>query len=151
MRVQHWLDNNHTTPYTLTDRRVFVYDPTHVLIVEVDEDQQKSNSLCHETRIINIAHSLKRKTIFIRYNPDDFSCEGRKYCGLHTRRGCWYYVIGSVSKLENLDYVAHLVLCVYLFFDGFDEKKGSVCSTSSSKPGFIRKTVEFRFYACEGM
>lgn len=135
LRVQHWLDNNHTTPYTLTDRHVFVYGlgcikqrpdflydfPTHVLILEVDEDQHKSHSLCDETRMINIAQNLRRKTIFIRYNPDEYSCEGLNGNCTHEER--MLVLRGWISKLENVENVAHFVSCVYLFFDGFDEQK----------------------------
>lgn len=31
-----------------------------------------------------------------------------------------------IAKLENVDNVAHFVSCVYLLFDGFDEKKVAV-------------------------
>lgn len=93
IKVQKWLNDNHETPYTLTDKRVFVYGlgcirqrpdflydfPTHVIILEVDEDQHKKRSTCDETRMINIAQIFGRKTIFIRYNSDAYKRNmGRK-------------------------------------------------------------------------
>lgn len=134
VKVKHWLDENLTTPYTLTDRRVFVYGlgcikqrpdflfdfPTHVLIVEVDEDQHKSHTWCDEARMINIAQNLRRKTIFIRYNPDEYSSNGREVSCAHEER--MVVLREWISKLEDVENVAHIVSCVYLFFDGFDEQ-----------------------------
>lgn len=58
----------------LRSRPDIIYDClTHFIIVEVDEDQHKSNNKqCEINRMININQVLGIKTIFIRYNPDGF-------------------------------------------------------------------------------
>ena len=45
---------------------------THFVIVEVDEYQHRGTK-CEETRMFNLAQGLGMSTIFIRYNPDNFT------------------------------------------------------------------------------
>ena len=134
LQVQRWLDQNHTTKYTLTDRRVFVYGlgcirqrpdflydfPTHVVILEVDEDQHKKRSVCDETRMINIAQILMRKTLFIRYNPDEYHRNGLKMTCQHAER--MLVIRRWLTEFESIENVTHMVSCVYLFFDNFDKQ-----------------------------
>lgn len=134
LRVQRWLDQNHTTKYTLTDRRVFVYGlgcirqrpdflydfPTHVVILEVDEDQHKKRSVCDETRMINIAQIFRRKTVFVRYNPDEYHTNGLEMTCPHEER--MIVLRRWLTELEGVENVTHVVSCVHLFFDNFDEQ-----------------------------
>lgn len=52
----------------------FLFDlPTHAVIVEVDEEQhRRCGKEKEEIRMIDIAKALKKKTIFIRFNPDKY-------------------------------------------------------------------------------
>lgn len=50
----------------------------HVVIVEVDEYQHRRyEEFCEITRMLNIHNALKKRCIFLRYNPDTFR-KGRK-------------------------------------------------------------------------
>jgi hypothetical protein len=66
----------------------FLWDVgTHVVILEVDEDQHADRQeYCECVRMRNITESLMRPTIFIRYNPDGFKQEGRKVNLSHHKR-----------------------------------------------------------------
>ena len=47
---------------------------THFVIVEVDEYQHRSSdNVCEVRRMFNLAQGLGMSTIFIRYNPDNFT------------------------------------------------------------------------------
>ena len=52
----------------------FVFDAgTHMVVVEVDENQHKSYvCLCEQQRMVNLSQALGMQTLFIRYNPDEF-------------------------------------------------------------------------------
>ncbi|KAI9089581.1 hypothetical protein DFS34DRAFT_385310 [Phlyctochytrium arcticum] len=46
---------------------------THMLVVEVDEDQHWSSACeCEQTRMVNISQSFGMPTVFLRWNPDDY-------------------------------------------------------------------------------
>jgi hypothetical protein len=66
----------------------FLWDlGTHVVILEVDEDQHANRQeYCECVRMRNITESLMRPTIFVRYNPDGFKQDGRKVQVSHHKR-----------------------------------------------------------------
>lgn len=63
------------------ERPDFVFDAvTHMIVVEIDEDQHKYYPCeCEQIRMINISQSLGMPTIFIRYNPDKYQSSYRLY------------------------------------------------------------------------
>lgn len=51
---------------------------THIVIVEIDEDQHKQyDSGCETARMFNICQAEGMKCVFLRYNPDTFRVEGK--------------------------------------------------------------------------
>ena len=60
---------------------VLIHLNKHSIIIEIDEDQHKNsnyNPICDEARINNIQEALNRPIIIIRFNPDDYTENGRK-------------------------------------------------------------------------
>jgi very-short-patch-repair endonuclease len=52
---------------------------THVVVIECDEYQHNTYEQdCEEVRMVNIQQSLGIYTVFIRYNPDTFSINGKQ-------------------------------------------------------------------------
>jgi hypothetical protein len=66
----------------------FLWDVgTHVVILEVDEDQHADRQeYCECARMRNITETLMRPTIFIRYNPDAFKQNGMNVVVHHHKR-----------------------------------------------------------------
>eukprot|EP00122_Pirum_gemmata_P001779 Pgem_evm1s1605 len=86
---------------------------THVIIIEIDEDQHKTYDYsCEQNRVIQLSEDFNnRKIIFIRVNPDKYQDEnGTKHPGCFT--------------------IDDDVLIHFLFYDGFD------CNQSSK---FVQK------------
>ena len=58
---------------------VLIHLNNHSIIIEIDEDQHKFyNPICDEARINNIQEALNRPIVIIRFNPDDYTENGRK-------------------------------------------------------------------------
>ena len=58
---------------------VLIHLNNHSIIIEIDEDQHKYyNPICDEARINNIQEALNRPIIIIRFNPDDYTENGKK-------------------------------------------------------------------------
>jgi hypothetical protein len=91
---------------------------THVVILEVDENQHKSYTCeCEQIRMVNLSHTYGGKPVFwIRYNPDEFKLpDGTKATiTLHKR---------EEHLLEWVRYAREripeaFVEVVHLFYDG---------------------------------
>lgn len=117
------------------ERPDFVFDcTTHFVVLEVDENahnasnykkQSDSNYTCEEIRMINISQALGMKTIFIRYNPDDYKVNGVKSKISENKRQLTllkYLDRCRKMKTSKLSYLS----VMYLFYEGFDEKKLSL-------------------------
>lgn len=132
--------------YTIYDRIIdsqcglerpdFLFDcGTHFVVLEVDENQhtkynetiqQNGNNnqvtyTCEQTRMINISQSLGMKTIFIRYNPDNYKVNKIKQEISKSKRHIILLKnLNNMIKMksENLSYLNVL----YLFYDEFDMK-----------------------------
>jgi hypothetical protein len=101
-----------------------IYFKTHVIIIEVDENQHKGYACeCEQIRMINLTQAFCGLPVFwIRYNPDVFKLPNEKKSKI------------SQSNREEhlLDWInfasthisTHLGKVVYLFFDGCNEKQG---------------------------
>jgi hypothetical protein len=104
------------------ERPDFIFDcGTHIIIVEVDENQHFSRPCeCEQTRMVNIFQSLGMITVFIRYNPDkykpvgkDKSVVGDTFDVRMAKLNYWMRAFGSN--------VPQVPLSVgYLYFDGWD-------------------------------
>ena len=59
------------------ERPDFRFDgPTHVTVVEVDEDQHRLYA-CERARMVNLCQASWKPHVFIRYNPDPYVTNGK--------------------------------------------------------------------------
>lgn len=113
------------------ERPDFLFDcGTYFVVLEVDENQHKQYNKssqdnnqydCDTARMINISQSLGMKTIFIRYNPDEYKVNGIKQYPTKNRRykELLIYLNSMLSKkYEELEFLS----VVYLFYDEYDFK-----------------------------
>lgn len=103
---------------------LFLSKNGHFVIIEVDEEQHKSNQeICECSRMINISQELNSPTIFLRYNPDSYKIDNVKYNPSHKKR--------MKDLIEVLNYCLNIepenlkAYCVYkqLFFDNYHLNK----------------------------
>lgn len=101
------------------ERPDFVFEmATHVVILEVDENQHKSYPCeCEQVRMVNVTQAYGGLHVFwIRYNPDAF-------------KGCSTTLTDNDREKHLLDWVkwslehipSQLAEVVYLFYDGCDK------------------------------
>jgi hypothetical protein len=99
------------------ERPDFVIDHiTHIVILEVDENQHNSYSCeCEQTRMINITQTLGgTPVIWIRYNPDSFTINNNKMLVSDTIRHkilLEYLTKFTIKQPDNLSEV------IYLYYD----------------------------------
>lgn len=106
---------SHDTPLSLSGYRPdFLFETsTTYLVVEVDEHQHK-NYDDEDIRMLTIAEELRKPTIFIRFNPDDYSspCQTefteRLQCLKFYIEKCLTHI--PTSRCEK----------IYLFYDNWD-------------------------------
>ena len=110
------------------ERPDFVFDcGTHFIILEVDEHQHKSYLCdCEVTRMLNIWYNICAPTIFIRFNPDEYTTNNIKNDPSHKDRMkelssyLKYYMKAKV--IDELQ----LLSVVYLYYDNYDKKKTAI-------------------------
>lgn len=112
------------------ERPDFLFDCiTYCLILEVDENQHTkynnqqtgTNYDCETVRMFNIFQTIGMKTIFIRYNPDDYKVNGIKQnITKNKRHGILLKCLNTMMK-QNPEKLDHLSV-VYIYYDDFDEK-----------------------------
>ncbi len=137
--VQGWLDANGFNDYDFMDRSLkveqdaacslktrpdFIWDcGTHVVILEVDEEQHKRKQYdCDDIRMININENLMRPTVFIRYNPDPFKIGDKNVkVGWSARMEVLAKWLRYGFDFENVKSTAHII---YLFYDNYDSEEG---------------------------
>lgn len=116
------------------ERPDFLFDcDAYFVVLEVDEGQHmrydktlknvKDNVTydCEMVRMFNIFQTIGMKTIFIRYNPDDYKVKGVKQSITKIKRhNILLKQLNNMTKLnaEKLDYLS----VMYLFYDEFNEK-----------------------------
>ena len=126
--------------YTLYDKIIdskcglsrpdFLFDCiTYCVILEVDENQHikynnqqtGTNYDCETVRMFNIFQTIGMKTIFIRYNPDDYKVNGIKQnITKNKRHGMLLKCLNTMMK-QNPEKLDHLSVA-YIYYDDFDEK-----------------------------
>jgi hypothetical protein len=88
---------------------------THYIIVEVDEDQHKRyETKCEYIRMKNIYLSLKKPTIFIRYNPDEFYINNKKVSVNTNNR--YNLLLNLINKNMSISDITFIEL-YYLYYD----------------------------------
>jgi hypothetical protein len=93
---------------------------THWMILEVDEFQHRSyKDICECTRMINIAQTIHRKGVFIRFNPDTFKKDSEvQRVPMNARLEVLKNWIDILSIESNLTGVLQFV---QLYYDEFDK------------------------------
>ena len=92
----------------------FLWDVgTHVVILEIDEDQHQTyEELCECVRMRNIAECIMRPTVFIRYNPDSVKIDGEtRKISYKTRMAelrRWILFLKAKRLEGGILYVVHL-------------------------------------------
>jgi hypothetical protein len=126
---------------TVIDSSCSLYRPdrvyhcgTHIVIIEVDENQHKSYKNCGNTKEEKIQGEMRRMyligqsfdglpCIFIRYNPDNYlDCNGKKGDISNTKRHD-ILVKWTRKCIKELDFIGYQVL--YLFYDGYNQSSNS--------------------------
>ena len=101
---------------------------TYCIVLEVDENQHTkynnqqtgTNYDCETTRMFNIYQTIGMKTIFIRYNPDDYKVDGVKQNITKIKRHGILLKYLNTMMLQNPENLDHLSV-TYLFYNDFDE------------------------------
>jgi len=118
--------------YTLYDRIIdsqcgyerpdFLFDcGTHIVIIEVDEQQHRKNQ-CDDVRMFNISQTLALKTIFIRYNPDDYKVNNKKQNTTKIKKHETLLRCLDTMRKKNVQEI-DFVSAIYLFYDDYGESK----------------------------
>jgi hypothetical protein len=91
---------------------------THMLYIEVDENQHKSYAcVCEQTRMINLVNVLGMPTTFIRYNPDKYKpVEGQEEVRAEQREKKLIEYIAFLMKQPPTTFANVL----YLFYDEYN-------------------------------
>ena len=94
---------------------------SHAVIVEVDENQHSERPCeCEQIRMMNISQSLRKPTIFIRYNPDSYKKDRELIKDIHENHDKRMNVlIEAIIKYKDIIPDAFLSV-TYLFFDGWN-------------------------------
>jgi hypothetical protein len=101
-----------------------IYFTTHVIIIEVDENQHKGYVCeCEQIRMINLTQSFSGLPVFwIRYNPDVFKLPNEKKSKI-SQSNREEHLLDWIN-FASIHIPTHLGQVVYLFFDGCNEKQG---------------------------
>jgi len=96
---------------------IYIDCGTHILIVEVDEDQHSGRPCeCEQTRMVNISQSNGLKTFFLRFNPDGYKRpKGIKQESTAKRFKTLLDWVNHWKKTEPIDFLS----VMYLYFDGY--------------------------------
>lgn len=112
-KIEKWLNEKHSDLSISFDRKIeggcslrrpdmFIDMLTHVIIIEVDENQHKQTS-CETLRLVQLFEDVaQRPCVFIRFNPDgytDKSGKKHKSCFKYTKKGLC--VIDSEVRMDN--------------------------------------------------
>src|SRR3990172_5502723 len=112
------------------DRPDFLFDTTfHAIVLEIDEHQNLDRTnRCELVRMQNIANSLMRPTLFIRFNPDKYKpIKGQRIKNEQDRLKSLIFVLKHWNvmndKLEPQLPSDKLTFCNYLYYGGYDSTK----------------------------
>ena len=104
------------------ERVDFFWDlKTHIVILEVDEDQHKNYQCdCEQIRMVNVTQTFGGTPVFwIRYNPDKFKTMEQHVNITDNQRQA--HLLDWLKLAFNRD-VQQLAEVVYLFYDGCSKK-----------------------------
>ncbi len=97
---------------------------THFVIVEIDENQHSSyTEECENTRMKEICQSFGTPCIFIRYNPDEYITDGKKFdedTDKRLKKLC--SVLKELLKRKPKD-ISEFLRVTYLFFNDWNGKE----------------------------
>ena len=134
-RVRCYLDQ-HNIKYISYDKRLengvcgnerpdFVFESdsgSHYIVLEVDENQHYGRlEECECTRMANISQSLGLPTIFIRYNPDEFKTNNKKYNPSYNTRMKYLESIIKYTKQFTPEQLTGYCMIRKLYFNGWKE------------------------------
>jgi very-short-patch-repair endonuclease len=131
-KEQYWIDfisQKFGEPTTLDkpldsncgkERPDITYDcKTHLLAIEIDENQHRSYEDCENTRMKNIYYSAGYShVVFLRINPDNFRVKGKPkvLTELQRQEIVSYYIAHYKSNPPKYN-----LSVLYLFYDEFDK------------------------------
>lgn len=93
-------------------------DATHVTVVEVDEFQHRTYE-CERVRMINLCQASWKPHVFIRYNPDSYTTNGRTYDPSDEHRHKKLLeVLRAARAFPPIDSAAAMLRVAHLFYDG---------------------------------
>jgi len=108
----------------------FLFDcGTHFVVLEVDEHQHRGKTYeCDRKRMYEIFASLGLPTIFIRYNPDEYKVDRKKYNPGDASRQKYLFSILDYYKSERgiPENESENFRCIKLYFDDFDKNNFQV-------------------------
>ena len=106
-KIQAWINDNHKDLNIILDKTIdsacskrrpdmFIDLLTHVVIIEVDENQHKQTS-CENKRMMQLYQDVAhRPCVFIRFNPDSYRDVDNKYI-----KGCFKYTKAGVCVIDS--------------------------------------------------
>jgi len=97
---------------------IYIECITHILIVEVDEDQHSGRACeCEQSRMVNISQPNGMKTLFLRFNPDEYNRpKGIKQEPTSKRFQTLLDWVNHWKKTEPTDFLS----VMYLYFDWYE-------------------------------
>ena len=106
----------------------FVFDAVkHFVVVEVDENQHKAYAADAErSRMLSLSRSLRRPTVFVRYNPDSYVPGGGDDAEPLSNRE--KTLVNWVRRLISTPLLSRGPRVLYLFFDGFSPGREKVAA-----------------------
>lgn len=136
-QVKLWLDTSDHKDYVTYDKSLpefsecfnkkyrpdFLYDcGTHYVVLEVDENQHRGKTYeCDQRRMCDIAQSLGMPSIFIRYNPDEYKTNKRKYNPTNYDRKKYLMSVIKHCKEKKPEKECEYLQLTKLYFDGFQK------------------------------
>ena len=98
----------------------FVVDcGTHMIVLEVDEDQHRTYQCeCEQSRMITIHNDIGMQTIFIRYNPDTYTDnKNKKHAGRTQNITRESRLIKCIRSIQQ-HIPEHPLSVIYMYYDG---------------------------------
>jgi hypothetical protein len=93
---------------------------THIVIVEIDEDQHKQyDSKCEVARMLNIQQAEGMRCVFIRYNPDTYKIAGKTFKVYEKMR---HRVLEKQIR-QHMENIPEEDITVYRLFYDYDKRE----------------------------
>jgi hypothetical protein len=118
-----------------------VYKPTHVLLIEFDENQHEDYDItCEMRRMMDVTTSLKTKNpnlkiAWVRFNPDSFKLNQKKQTVKQDdRRKAFINFITTYVPEKDVE-------INYFYYDCFKNAKGNLVPECTGNPNFNRNLL----------